>query len=262
MAQLLTSRTATRPHRGAIRRSSRGRGRCRATTTGGPADTENLDGYFGYYGANATDAGGKSYYSYDIAGSNWHVVNLDSECQLVPGGCAAGSAQEMWLEADLAANSSKNVIAMWHKPRYSSGATNYQALQPLWDDLYAAGVDILLDGHDHIYERFAPMKSGATLADPPSADADLRDPPVHCGTGGEAHHGLATTLPTSEIRNDTNLRHLQADPAHHDLRLGVPADRRQHVHRLGHGLRPWSSRDACRGLPPSERPLPATPRRR
>ena len=118
--------------------------------TGGP---ETLAGYFAYFGANATDAGGQSYYSYDIAGSNWHVVNLDTECQLVPGGCAAGSPQESWLETDLAANSGKNVIAVWHKPRYSSGATDYQALQPLWDALYAAGVDILLDGHDHIYER-------------------------------------------------------------------------------------------------------------
>ena len=95
------------------------------------------------------------------------------------GGCAAGSAQELWLKADLAANSSKNVIALWHKPRYSSGATNYQALQPLWDDLYAAGVDILLDGHDHIYERFAPMKSGATARGPAGRRRDLRHPAVH-----------------------------------------------------------------------------------
>ncbi len=134
--------------------------------TGGPR--EDLVPYFAYFGANATDGGGKSYYSYDIAGSNWHVVNLDSECQLVPGGCAAGSPQDLWLEADLAANSTENVIAIWHKPRYSSGATNYQAMQALWDDLYAAGVDILLDGHDHIYERTVPMKSGATLAIRPS----------------------------------------------------------------------------------------------
>ena len=115
--------------------------------------SDNLNGYFGYYGPNATDGGGKSYYSYDIPSSNWHIVNLDSECEDVPGGCAAGSPQELWLKADLAANSTKNVIALWHKPRYSSGATQYQAVQPLWDDLYAAGVDILLDGHDHIYER-------------------------------------------------------------------------------------------------------------
>ncbi len=168
----------------------------------GTGSTNNLNGYFGYYGANATDASGNSYYSYDI-NSNWHVVNLDSECQLVPGGCDTGSPQETWLKADLAANSSKNVIAVWHKPRYSSGTTNYQAVQPLWDALYAAGVDILLVGHDHIYERTAPMKSGPTLASPPVAD------PLHgirqftVGTGGEAHHGLTTNLlPTSEVRDD------------------------------------------------------------
>ena len=163
--------------------------------TGGPR--EDLVPYFAYFGANATDGGGKSYYSYDIAGSNWHVVNLDSECQLVPGGCAAGSPQDLWLEADLAANSTENVIAVWHKPRYSSGATNYQAMQALWDDLYAAGVDILLDGHDHIYERTVPMKSGATPSDPPVADPTYGIRQFTVGTGGEAHHGLATPLPTS-----------------------------------------------------------------
>ena len=173
----------------------------------GTGNTENLDGYFGYYGANA-NAPGPSYYSYDIPDSNWHVVNLDSECQLVPGGvpagsgCAAGSAQELWLEGDLAANSGENVIAIWHKPRYSSGATDYQALQPLWDDLYAAGVDILLDGHDHIYERTAPMKSGATLSSPPVADPTFGIRQFTIGTGGEAHHGLGTPIPTSEVSDD------------------------------------------------------------
>ena len=168
--------------------------------TGGPR--EDLVPYFAYFGANATDTGGKSYYSYDIAGSNWHVVNLDSECQLVPGGCGEGSAQDLWLEADLAANSTDNVIAVWHKPRYSSGATNNQNMQALWDDLYAAGVDILLDGHDHIYERTVPMKSGATLSSPPVADPTFGIRQFTVGTGGEAHHGLATPLPTSVVRND------------------------------------------------------------
>ena len=170
----------------------------------GTGVTENLDGYNGYFGAAATDADGNSYYSYDIPSSNWHIVNLDSECQLVPGGCDVGSPQELWLKADLAANSTKNVIALWHKPRFSSGATNYQALQPFWDDLYAAGVDILLDGHDHIYERFAPMQSGATPADPPVADPTYGIQQFTVGTGGEEHHALGTTLATSLIRNNTD----------------------------------------------------------
>ena len=169
----------------------------------GTGVTDNLDGYFDFYGTNA-NAGGPSYYSYNID-SYWHVVNLDSECaQIAGGGCAAGSDQELWLKADLAANSTKNVIALWHKPRYSSGATNLQALQPLWDDLYAAGVDILMDGHDHIYERFVPMKSGATLGSQPVADSTYGIQQFTVGMGGEAHHTLSTTLGTSVVRNNTD----------------------------------------------------------
>ena len=164
--------------------------------------SDNLSGYFGYFGAAATDANGKSYYSYDIPASNWHIVVLDSECEDVAGGCTSGSPQELWLKADLAANAGKNVIAIWHKPRYSSGATQYQAVQPLWDDLYAAGVDILLDGHDHVYERTAPEKSGPTLSSPPVADPAYGIRQFTVGTGGEGHHGLVTPLPTSEVRDD------------------------------------------------------------
>ena len=94
----------------------------------------DLNDYFAYFGATAT-SGGTSYYSYDIAGSNRHVVNLDSECQLVPGGCGVGSPQETWLKADLAAKRRQNVIAVWHKPRFSSGQTNYAAVQPFVDAL-------------------------------------------------------------------------------------------------------------------------------
>ena len=124
--------------------------------------SDNLNGYNGYFGAAATDANGKSYYSYNIPSSNWHIVNLDSECEDVPGGCAAGSPQELWLKADLAANSSKNVIALWHKPRFSSGGTNQTELQPFVDDLYAAGADLVLVGHDHEYERIAPLDASGT----------------------------------------------------------------------------------------------------
>ena len=155
----------------------------------------NLDGYFAYFGANATDEDGKSYYSYDLD-ANWHVVNLDSECANVTGGCASASPQAAWLRADLAANSGKNVIAVWHKPRFSSGSTNLAAVQPFVDELYDAGADLILVGHDHIYERFQPLdKAGAF-------------DPVHgirhmtVGTGGAEHHGAGTPLGTSEALND------------------------------------------------------------
>ena len=167
-----------------------------------PSGQETLANYFAYFGAELPGPGGKSYYSYDIPSSNWHVVNLDSECQLVPGGCGAGSPQDLWLEADLAANSSENVIALWHKPRYSSGVTNYTTLQPLWDDLYDAGVDLLLVGHDHVYERLAPMKSGATLGSAPVADPTYGIRQFTVGTGGAALQSGFSPLATSEVRRD------------------------------------------------------------
>ncbi len=124
-------------------------------------------------------------------------MNLNSECANVTGGgCAAGSDQHDWLVADLAANSTKNVIAVWHKPRFSSGATNLLAMGDIVDTLYDAGVDLALVGHDHIYERFQPL-------DP----AGNHDPAfgirhMTVGTGGAAHHAAGTPLPTSQAVND------------------------------------------------------------
>ena len=154
----------------------------------------NLTGYFAYYGASA---GGNSYYSYDIAGSNWHVVALDTECTFVAGGCGVGSAQVNWLTSDLNANPTKNVIAMIHRPRYSSGSTNQTELQPLYDVMYQHNVDIVLQGHDHIYERQAPMNA-AGAADPTHG---MRVFTV--GTGGQSHHGISSVRATSEVRDNT-----------------------------------------------------------
>ena len=173
--------------------------------------TNNLDGYYGYFGVadiTSTAPGGtctdldrsgcRSYYSYDID-ADWHVVNLDSECALV-GGCNAGSPQEVWLAADLAANADKNVIAIWHKPRFGSGSTGASGVMSIMDDLiedlYQAGVDITLAGHDHIYERLAPINA-AGVADPAYG---MRHFTV--GTGGESHHPLSTTFPASQVRNN------------------------------------------------------------
>ena len=166
----------------------------------GQGGAVNLVAYNAYFGPSATDTDGNSYYSYNIPDSNWHVVNLDTECAQVTGGCTAGSAQELWLKADLAANSTKNVIAVWHKPRFSSGVTNLQDLQPFWDDLYAAGVDVLLQGHDHIYERMEPIKSGATLGSQPVADAAYGIRQFTVGTGGASLQSCpGTPLATSEV---------------------------------------------------------------
>ena len=168
----------------------------------GTGNTNSLAGYNGYFGAAATDANGKSYYSYDIPSSNWHVVNLDTECALVRRlqrrlGPGAVARRPTWRRTQQERHRRVAQAAL------QLGRHDDQELQPLWDDLYAAGVDMLLDGHDHIYERTAPMKSGATLAVPPVADPTYGIRQFTVGTGGEGHHGLTTPLPTSQVRNAT-----------------------------------------------------------
>ena len=149
----------------------------------------NLNAYFGYFGAGAKGPGGASYYSYDV-GQNWHVVTLDSECKKVPGGCADGSAQDRWLESDLAANRSKNVIAMYHRP-FRSSDNSTPTLRPFWDDLYAEGVDLVLNGHSHIYERLAPLNPGG------SSDPQYGITAFTVGSGGESHAPVGTPLSSS-----------------------------------------------------------------
>ncbi len=176
-----SSPTAMRPRRGAIPRSSRARGPSRATTTGVPTPPgDQLPGRLLRLLRLGRDRRQwQELLQLRHRGQQLAHRQPRQPVRARPRRLSAGSAQELWLKADLAANSGKNVIALWHKPRYSSGITDYQPVQPLWDDLYAAGVDILLDGHDHIYERTAPMMSGATLASRPGRRSDLRHHPVH-----------------------------------------------------------------------------------
>ncbi len=119
-------------------------------------------GYFGYFGAAAGDPA-KGYYSYDIG--SWHIVALNAVCAPV-GGCEAGSAQEQWLRADLAAHPAICTLAYWYQPRFSSGKTgNHRAYDAFWRDLYRAGADVVLNADDQDYERFAPQDPKAA-ADP------------------------------------------------------------------------------------------------
>ena len=163
----------------------------------------NYFDYFNGVGNNDGPAGprGTGYYSYEITGNgvDWHVVVLNSECEpsvgyWLPGGCAAGSAQDLWLKADLANSPTNNIIAMWHKPRFSSSAS-YPHMQQLWSDLYAGGVDIALAGHEHDYERLAPMDASG------NSDPAYGVRAFTVGTGGEAVGGFGTILPTSEARS-------------------------------------------------------------
>ena len=114
--------------------------------------TPGAAGYFGYFGAAAGPPGG--WYSYDLGA--WHIVVLNSNC-VEAGGCEQGSPQEEWLRADLARSSARCTLAYMHHPRFSSGSHGGDpAVQALWRTLAAARADVLLAGHDHHYERFAP----------------------------------------------------------------------------------------------------------
>ncbi len=108
------------------------------------------------------------------------MVVLNSNCEKIIGGCQVGSPQEQWLRADLSAHPATCTLAYWHHPRFSSGQHgNAVEMQPIWQALYAAGVDVVLNGHDHNYERFAPQDATGR-ADP---ERGIREFVV--GTGGK-----------------------------------------------------------------------------
>ena len=162
-------------------------GRHKARTRPTPGNHEYVTagaaGYFGYFGAAASDPT-KGYYSYDLGA--WHVVVLNNYVAQ-----NIGSAQEQWLRADLAASTKQCTIAMWHEPLFSSGPKGgTPGSLALWQALYAYGAEIVLNGHEHNYQRFAPQRPDGT----PDPAFGIREFVV--GTGGESHdgvHSLATT---------------------------------------------------------------------
>jgi hypothetical protein len=160
-------------------------------------NTAGASGYYNYFGAAAGGAS-KGYYSYDLGA--WHIVALNSMCENV-GGCGASSPMVTWLKGDLADNPSSCTLAYWHHPVFSSGSEhgNDPKMIPSWDALYAAGADVVLSGHDHDYERFAPQTSSG-VADPARG---IREFVV--GTGGRSHYAFGTIRTNSQARNsDTN----------------------------------------------------------
>ena len=151
-------------------------------------------GYFQYFGAAAGQPG-QGWYSFDIG--SWHLIALNSNCGEISGGCGVGSAQETWLQADLAAHPNACTLAYWHHPRFNSGIADSTAVAAFWSDLYAAGADVVLVGHSHNYERFAPQDPNQN-ADPTNG---IREFVV--GTGGEDLFGFARTEPNMEVRNSS-----------------------------------------------------------
>ncbi len=152
------------------------------------------DGYFKYFGT-AAGVKGQGYYSYDVG--TWHLVALNSNCGDA-GGCGATSPQGVWLKNDLAAHTNVCTLAYWHIPLYSSGGRAASNTQPLWQILYDNNADLALTAHDHLYERFAPQRSDATL----DTTRGIREFVV--GTGGANHTSFTSTIAkNSEVRNDS-----------------------------------------------------------
>lgn len=157
-----------------------------------------VSGYFRYWGKQAGEAE-KGYYSYDLG--SWHVVVLNTNCNSKHlGGCSEDSPQEIWLREDLAAHRNGCILAYGHHALFSSGVSAKHAmhpeLRPLWRDLYAAHADLVLAGHEHSYERFAPQDPEGH-ADP---DHGIRE--IVVGTGGKDHTPLGPARANSEVRND------------------------------------------------------------
>ena len=158
-------------------------------------------GYFRYFGTLAGPSG-RGYYAFD-AGS-WRVYALAGDCWAV-GGCRMGSPQHGWLAADLAAHPAACVLAVWHQPRFSSGPHGSStATRPLLKLLYDAGAELVVNGHDHDYERFAPARPDGT-ADPAHG---IRQ--IVAGTGGAPLYPFRKTLaPNSEVRDNEHKGVLQ-----------------------------------------------------
>jgi hypothetical protein len=166
---------------------------------GSTCSTPGAAGYYTYFGDAASPqepgctSACKGYYSYDVG--SWHIVALNSECDQV-GGCTFDSPQGMWLKADLAAHPAQCTLAYWHRPYWGDGGGSRSTTRYFAKTLYAAGAELLLVGHEHIYERFAPMDPSTSVADPNGIRQFI------VGTGGRSQGTLTATPPAnSELRN-------------------------------------------------------------
>jgi acid phosphatase type 7 len=147
--------------------------------------TNNAQGYFDYFDTVADQA----YYSFILG--NWHILSLNSNCDEVA--CDEDSEQLQWLESELKSHTNVCTLAFWHHPRFSSGPHgDSKAMTPFWNVLYNYKTDVILSGHDHLYERF------------PRQDWDGQDDPMGprqfvVGTGGKQHYKVMNLFPQSEL---------------------------------------------------------------
>ena len=159
--------------------------------TGCDSSNTNAAGYFQYFGA-AAGTQGQGWYSFNVG--SWHIIALNSNCSNA-GGCASGSPQYNFLQADLAAHPNQCTLAFWHIPLFSSGGRQAANSKSFWTLLYNAHADVILNGHDHIYERFAPQNPNG-VADPTNGLLQFT-----VGTGGSDHTTITTIAANSVVRD-------------------------------------------------------------
>jgi hypothetical protein len=161
--------------------------------------TSGANGYFDYFNGVGSFGGpagdrDKGYYSFNVG--TWHLIALNSSDHCLVVKCGKGSPQETWLKADLAAHPASCTLGFWHHPRFNSGHDGDGTfMQALFQDLYDANADVVLGGHAHDYERFAPQDPAGR------SDRTRGIRQFVVGTGGAFFTALGTSKPNSQVRN-------------------------------------------------------------
>ena len=184
------------------------------------------NGYWGYFGGRAGPKG-KGWYSYS-AGA-WRVIVLNSNCHKV--NCRKGSEQERWLRAELARHTNKCTLAYFHHPRFSSDGNhgNGWEVGPFWEALYDHGADLILSGHAHSYERFAPQTPWGKH-DPTHG---IRQ--IVVGTGGAGLYDMRSARPNSQVRNANTLGVLKLNLSSDSYRWNFIPQAGKRFRDSGHG---------------------------
>jgi len=186
--------------------------------------------YLAYFGAAVADplGNGGYYYSYDLGA--WHIVVLNTDIPIAP--------QVAWLQTDLAGRTNQCILALWHRPIFTSGSSGGRpSAGPLWQALQDSGAEIVINGHDHLYERFA-LQDSLGIADP----SGIREFIVGTG-GGETHSQFVNNPPNVEASDGpTNLTFSRGV-----LRLTLYANsyRWEFIPALGFGTYTDSGTETC-----------------
>jgi hypothetical protein len=152
-------------------------------------------GYYQYFG-DAAHPQTKGTYSFDLGG--WHVLAINSTACTTASPCGPGTPMAKWIAADVANNPSQCLMAMWHHPLWSAGPHgSYAPMLPVWNQLNSYGADVVLNGHDHLYQRSRPLGEGTLNADgtvgyPVVKDAGQGIVEFIVGTGGENNFEAVT----------------------------------------------------------------------